>query len=114
MNKAQLNLALEQSLKTQKSGKIWTAIGSGMLVGGAILTTQGINELSNSDNLKFGTFGTGLLIMSFSGFPLGYGLISWLSGKEKANMIEIELLASGKGHLEFKPGKYGLGLALSF
>ena len=38
MNKAQLNLALEQSQKMKRSGMAWTVVGTGMMVGGGILT----------------------------------------------------------------------------
>ncbi len=40
--------------------------------------------------------------MCFSGIPLGYGMVAWITGNERANMIEIELLAFNKGTLNLK------------
>lgn len=91
MNQDQLELALEQARKMERNGKFWTAVGAGMLVGGSILTFRGI-----------------------SGIPLGYGMVAWITGNERANMIDIELLAFNKGTLNLKPTEYGIGLALEF
>jgi len=93
LNNDQLELALEQALKMERNGKVWTAVGTGMLVGGAVMT---------------------LMIMCFSGFPLGYGMVAWITGNERANMIEIELLAFNTGTLNLKPTENGIGLVLEF
>ena len=114
MNKDQLELALEQARQMERNGKIWTAVGTGMLVGGAVMTFRGINNLTYGDNHNYGTFGAGLGIMCFSGFPLGFGMVSWITGHERANMIEIEILAIETGSLKLKPTEYGIGLALIF
>ena len=115
MNKSQLNLALEQSLKMERNGKIWTAVGSGMLVGGGVMMFNGIGDIASyEDSFNYGTFGAGLGIMCLGAFPLGYGLVAWLTGSERANMIEIELLASETGQLNFKPTEHGVGLVLTF
>ena len=114
MNKDQLELALEQALEMERNGKVWTAIGSGMLVGGAVLTFQGISHISNAENFNYSTFGTGLVIMCFSGIPLGYGMVAWITGHERANMIEIELLAFDTGTINIKPTENGIGLVLAF
>ena len=113
MNKAQLELALEQSQRMERSGKIWTAVGTGMMVGGAVITFSGISNIS-FDDFNYGSFFTGLGIMCFSGFPLGYGLVAWITGTQKADMLEIELLAFNTGTLNLKPTKYGIGLVLAF
>jgi hypothetical protein len=114
MNNDQLELALEQALKMERNGKIWTAVGTGMLVGGAVMTFRGIQNISYDDTFNYGTFGAGLGIMCFSGFPLGYGLVAWITGHERANMIEIELLAFNSGTLNLKPTREGIGLVLEF
>jgi len=114
MNKDQLELALEQSRKMERNGKVCTVVGTGMLVGGAVMTFRGINNLSNGEDYNFGTFGAGLGIMCFSGIPLGYGMVAWITGSERANMIEIELLAFNAGTLNLKPTEYGIGLVLEF
>ncbi len=114
MNNDQLELALEQARKMERNGKVWTAVGTGMLVGGAVMTFRGISDLSSEEPFKYGSFGIGLGIMCFSGFPLGYGMVAWITGSEKANMLQIELLAFDTGTLKFKPTENGLGLVLDF
>ncbi len=114
MNKDQLELAHEQAQKMERNGKIWTAVGTGMLVGGAVMTFSGISNISYAEDFNYGTFGTGLLIMCFSAFPLGYGMVAWITGHERANMIEIELLAFNTGTLNLKPTENGIGLVLEF
>ena len=114
MNKDQLTLALEQSRQMERNGKIWTAVGAGMLAGGAVMTFKGISNLSYEESFNYNRFGAGLGIMCFSGFPLGYGMVAWITGHERANMIEIELLAFHPGTLNFKPTENGIGLVLEF
>jgi hypothetical protein len=114
MNRAQLELALEQSHKMEQNGKIWTAVGSGMFIGGAILTYKGINDLSVDESANFGTFSAGLGIMCVGVFPLTYGFIAWLTGNEKANRIEIELLGLEDETLALKATENGFGLVLTF
>ena len=114
MNKDQLELSLEQARKMERNGKVWTAVGTGMLVGGAVMTFGGISNISYVEDFNYGTFGTGLMIMCFSAFPLGYGMVAWITGHERANMIEIELLAFNKGILNLKPTENGIGLVLAF
>lgn len=114
MNNDQLELALEQARKMERSGKVWTAVGTGMLVGGAVMTFRGISDVSYEEPFNYGTFGIGLGIMCFSGFPLGYGMVAWITGNEKANMIEIELLAFDTGTINLKPTINGIGLVVDF
>lgn len=114
MNKAQLNLALEQSQKMKRNGVVWTAVGTGMMVGGGIMTFNGLNKITYEGSSDFSSFSAGLGIMCLGAFPLGYGFVSMITGNEKINMIEIELLASDVGRLDLKPTEYGLGLVLAF
>ena len=114
MNIDQLELALEQARKMEQNGKVWTGVGAGMLVGGAVMTFRGISKLSYEDNYNFVSFGAGLGIMCFSGFPLGYGMVAWITGHERGNVIEIELLAFNTGNLNLKPTENGIGLVLKF
>lgn len=114
LNNDQLELALKQSQKMERNGIVWTAVGTGMLVGGAVMTFNGINNLTFAESNNYTTFGIGLGIMCFSAFPLGYGLVAWITGNERANMIEIELLAFNTGTLNLKPTEHGVGLVLAF
>ena len=97
MNQDQLELALEQARKLERNGKIWTTLGAGMMVSGTIMTFKGINMNTNEGSFNYTSFGTGMVIMCFSAIPLGYGIFAWMSGNERANMIEIELLAFDSG-----------------
>ena len=63
MNNDQLELALEQAKKMERNGKVWTALGSGMLVGGAVMTFRGINNISYETDINYNGFGIGLVIM---------------------------------------------------
>jgi len=114
MNNDQLELALEQAKKMERNGKVWTAVGSGMLVGGAVMTFKGISNISYEEQYNFSGFGIGLVVMCFSGIPLGYGMVAWITGHERANMIEIELLAFNTGTINFKPTENGIGLVMNF
>jgi hypothetical protein len=114
MNKDQLELALKQAQKMERSGKTWTAIGSGMLVGGAVLTFQGISDISSVEDPDFASFGAGLGLMCLGAFPLGYGLVAWITGSERSNMIEIELLATDYESLSLKSTGNGIGVVLTF
>jgi hypothetical protein len=114
MNQDQLELALEQARKMERNGKVWTAVGTGMLVGGAVLTFKGINNLSYEESSNYITFGSGLGILCFSGIPLGYGMVAWITGSERANTIEIELLAFNTGTFNLKPTENGFGLVFEF
>lgn len=114
MNKDQLKLAHEQARKMERNGKVWTAVDTGMFVGGAVMTFRGISKISYDENFNYGTFGIGLGIMCFSAIPLGYGMVAWITGHERANMIEIELLAFKKGTLNLEPTENGIGLVMEF
>jgi hypothetical protein len=114
MNIDQLELALEQARKMERNGKVWTAVGTGMFVGGAVMTFGGISNISYEENFNYSTFGIGLGIMCLSAIPLGYGMVAWITGHERANMIEIELLAFNTGTFNLKPTEYGIGLVLEF
>ena len=114
MNIDQLELALEQARKMERNGKVWTAVGTGMFVGGAVMTFGGISNISYEENFNYSTFGIGLGIMCLSAIPLGYGMVAWITGNERANMIEIELLAFNTGTLNLKPTEYGIGLVMKF
>jgi len=114
MNKNQLNLALEQSQKMKRNGMVWTAVGTGMFVGGGIMTFNGIQNLTSEEPANFGSFAAGLGVLCFGAFPLAYGFVAWITGNEKANRIEIELLAFKNGKIDFKPTEHGFGLALAF
>ena len=114
MNKDQLALALEQAQKMERNGKVWTAVGAGMMVGGAVMTFTGIRHLSYGENVNYGTFGAGLGIMIIGAFPLGYGMVAWIAGHERSNMIEIELLGFDTGTLNLRPTENGIGLVLEF
>jgi len=98
----------------ERNGKVWTAVGTGMLVGGAVMTFRGIQNLSYGESQNYTSFGAGIGIMCFSGFPLGYGMVAWITGNERANRIEIELLAFNTGKIDLKSTENGIGLVLKF
>ena len=114
MNKDQLELALEQANKMERNGKVWTAVGTGMFIGGAVMTFNGISNIAYEEHYNFSGFGTGVVIMCFSAIPLGYGIVAWITGQERANMVEIELLAFDTGTLNLKPTENRIGLVLNF
>lgn len=114
MNKDQLELALQQAQKMEKNGKIATAVGTGMMIGGAVMTFRGIRQLSDFNDPRYAMFSAGIGIMCFSGFPLGYGMVAWITGHERANTIRIELLAFNSGTINLKPTENGIGLVVEF
>jgi hypothetical protein len=114
MNKNQLELALEQARKMERNGKVWTAVGAGMVIGGTVMTFTGIRHISYEENINYGTFGAGLGMMIIGVFPLTYGMVAWIGGHERANMIEIELLGFDTGTLNVRPTENGIGLVLEF
>ncbi len=112
-NSDQLDLALEQSRRMKRNGIIVSGVGTGMIVAGSVMM---FNSLYPSSDESFnGTkFGIGIGVMCFSGFPLGYGLVAWITGSEQIKSIEIELLASTNKSLKIKPTKNGYGMVYSF
>jgi hypothetical protein len=84
------------------------------MVSGTVMTFKGITTNTFEGSFNYTSFGTGMVIMCFGAIPLGYGLFAWMSGRERANMIEIELLAFDRGKLNIKPTEHGIGLALNF
>ena len=72
------------------------------------------SDLTFDESLNFGTFSAGLGIMCVGVFPLTYGVIAWLTGNERANTIEIELLGLEDETLALKTTENGFGLVLSF
>jgi len=112
-NADQLDLALEQSKRKKRNGIIATGVGTGMLIGGSVMMLDALYP-SVDEPFNAATFGIGIGLMSFSGFPLGYGFVSWIMGNEAINLIEIELLASGERKLKLKPTWDGYGLVFNF
>jgi hypothetical protein len=53
----------------ERNGKVWTAVGAGMLVGGVVMTFRGISNISYEE-FNYSSFGIGLGIMCFSAIPL--------------------------------------------
>ena len=112
-NSDQLDLALEHSKRMKRNGIIATGVGTGMIVGGSVLMFNSLYPTSE-ESFNPTKFGIGLGVMCFSGFPLGYGLVAWITGSEQKKMIEIELLASENMNLKIKPTEAGYGLVCSF
>ena len=112
-NSDQLDLALEQSKRMKRNGIIATGVGTGMMVGGSVLLYNALYPASG-ESFNATNLGIGIGVMCFSGFPLGYGLVAWVTGSEQVKMIEIELLASENRNLKFKPTGDGYGLVYSF
>ena len=112
-NSDQLELALEQSKRMKRSGIIATGVGTGMIVGGSVLMFNSLYPTAE-ESFNPTKFGVGIGVMCFSGFPLGYGLVAWITGSEQVKMIEIELLASDNRSLKIKPTEDGYGLVYSF
>lgn len=114
MNRDQLELSLEQARKMERNGKISTVVGAGLLVTGSLITFNSLNRISYEENFNSGGFGAGLGIMCLGAFPLGYGMVAWIAGRERANMIEVELLAFESVKLKLRPAENGLGLVMVF
>jgi hypothetical protein len=112
-NQAQLELALEQSTRMKRNGIIATGVGTGMIVGGSVMMFNSLYNLAG-ESFNATKFGIGIGVMCFSGFPLGYGLVAWITGSEQIKQIEIELLASDKGNLKIQPTGDGYGLVYRF
>jgi len=112
-NTDQLDLALEQARKMKRNGIIATGVGTGMLAGGTVMLFNGLYpETGEAFNPTH--FGIGIGLMCFSGFPLGFGFVAWITGNEQMKLIEIELLASDNRQLKFKPTTAGYGLVYNF
>lgn len=112
-NADQLELALEQSKRKKRNGIIATGVGTGMLAGGSVMMFDALYP-SVDEPFNAATFGIGVGLMAFSGFPLGYGFVSWIMGNEAIDLIEIELLAKDNSKLKIQPTRNGYGLVLNF
>jgi hypothetical protein len=95
LTEPQLNLALEQSLKTIKTGQILTVIGAVGTIVGTVVYSKGLSDMLNEDisNIDQGLnkVTTGALIMSGGGIILGVGIPLWIVGVNRRNIIEVHL-----------------------
>ena len=112
-NSDQLDLALKHSKQMKRNGIIATGVGTGMIVGGSVMMFNSLYPTAE-ESFNATKFGIGVGVMCFSGFPLGYGLVAWITGSEQIKMIEIELLASENVNLKIKPTVDGYGLVCTF
>lgn len=111
MNKEELNLALKQSLKTIKTGKILTIVGVGSAaVGMAIAANSAFDVITGTDqDVNQVVAGEILFFGGCASFIIGVPV--WIVGANKKNKIELELV-------KFNPPGLasinGIGLRIGF
>ena len=112
LNKDQLDLALQKSMKTIHVGKAMTFIGVGATIIGGIVYASGLKKIVTDDygnidanaNKAMG----GAAIMSVGGLVAGIGIPVWISGATRKSDIEIALV-------KFKPvASLGIGINFRF
>jgi hypothetical protein len=90
LTEAQLNLGLQKSLSTAKTGKIMTVVGAGMIVGGYALALSSFNaddwESGVSQGLTGGMLFYGGVIVG------GIGVGHWIVGSSRKKDIQIVLV----------------------
>jgi hypothetical protein len=95
LTEPQLNLALEQSIKTIKTGQVLTVIGAIGTIVGTVIYSKGLSEMINEDisNIDKGLnkVTTGALIMAGGGTFLGVGIPVWVIGANRRNVVKVHL-----------------------
>jgi len=90
LTEAQLNLGLQKSLSTIKTGKIMTVVGTAMTVGGYVLALSSFNaddwESGVSQGLTGGMLFYGGVIVG------GIGVGHWIVGSSRKKDIQLVLV----------------------
>lgn len=96
LNQDQLNIGLEQSLKTVKAGKVLTFVGLGAAIIGGIVYAQGVDEIVQADSygqISSGTDkGVGGIGLVYGGLlATSIGIPVWIVGSQRKNQITMHL-----------------------
>ena len=90
LTEEQLNLGLQRSLSTTKTGKIMTVVGTGLFVGGYAVAMSSIaaDEWESGVSQAF----TGLILMYGGVIAGGVGVAHWIVGASRKKDIQIALV----------------------
>ena len=96
LNQNQLNIGLEQSLKTIKTGQVLTGVGAVAGIIGTVIYSRGINDIISStstsqidDGLNKGMGGAFLMYGGF--LTMSVGIPVWIVGVQRKNTITMHL-----------------------
>ncbi len=96
MNQEQLQFALEKAKSKTSTGAVLTVLGTLATVGGTILYVNGLNGIVYDDygNIQDNTNEAlgGIFVMCAGMGMLGAGIPIWITGANKKEKIELQLL----------------------
>jgi len=111
LNQDQLNLALKQSSKSIKTGKVLTFIGATAFTAGVIIFANGVEDAVNSSPDSSSKLGGGYALFLGGFVSTVIGIPVWIVGVSKENKIELELVKyNPKGSSSIN----GIGLKIRF
>lgn len=110
-NQDQLNLALKQSLKTIKTGKILTFVGVGSAAIGFVLTANSARDIITGSDEAENKAVAGEILFFGGCASIAIGVPVWIVGANKKNKVELELVKfNPKGSASIN----GIGLIIRF
>lgn len=116
LNQKQLNVALEQSLKTINTGQILTGVGVGITLIGTIIYASGLKDIvedtytSGYTQIEQGLSKTaaGGLILAGGSTLLSTGIIVWIIGDSRMKVVKVHLAKYDQVYIP------SIGLKLTF
>ena len=114
LNEVQLNVGLEQSLQSIKTGQIITGVSTVVAIVGTMLYTKGLKDITSSttysgmdDGLDKGM--NGVLLMTAGYVGMCVGIPVWVVGEQRKNTINMHL--AKYGNTSYVPS---IGIKLTF
>ena len=93
----QCDFALEKAERTIKTGKTMTALGAGACIIGAMIYSNGLNDIIDSSTLSGIDNGlnkgiAGAYILGAGAIAASIGIPIWISGESQKSQVEIALV----------------------
>jgi len=117
LNKAQLEMSLEQATKLKNAGIATTVITTAFAVIGTAVYIGGLNDITSSttysgidDGASKAYSGVGLMTVGYIGMCVGIPL--WISGAQRSNTVKVHLAKFDQ--LGYQKTMYGAGVTLTF
>ena len=117
LSKAQLDMSLAQAQNLKSAGTVVTVLSSLTLVIGIIVYSNGLNEITSSNNYDDIINGankgmSGVYVMYAGAIGMSIGIPLWIVGAYKINNSKIHLVKFDP--LAYNSPKFGIGFSCNF